>query len=305
MANFSMWINGKEMIGEVVEKERARQIYESYKQTRRDPGLLEQVNYKQFEMRIFPIPAGAEQRVKLEYYQELDFDHDWANYIYPLATVTKPGVDQTSGNLAFSIEIKSEVPIVSIRSPSHADDFVTASHTPTYYQASYEASDGDLSRDIVLSYQLERPRTGLDLITSRSTNEDGYFLITLTVGKELDEANTGMDYVFVVDASGSMADDGKLRMSRECVMAFTTALTPQDRFEMMSFNITPTSLFQELRQVDESSRQQAAQFLDSQRARGGTQLESALGATIPVQGCGSTPECRDPVGRDDRTVRPS
>src|SRR5947207_7425419 len=31
VASFSMWINGKEMIGEVVEKQRARQIYDSYK----------------------------------------------------------------------------------------------------------------------------------------------------------------------------------------------------------------------------------------------------------------------------------
>lgn len=41
VANFSMWINGKEMVGEVLEKKRAREIYESYKQTRKDPGLLE------------------------------------------------------------------------------------------------------------------------------------------------------------------------------------------------------------------------------------------------------------------------
>ena len=86
VANFSMWINGKEMIGEVVEKKRARQIYESYKAKRIDPGLLEQVDYKRFEMRIFPIAAGAEQRVKVTYYQELDFDHDQATYVYPLAT---------------------------------------------------------------------------------------------------------------------------------------------------------------------------------------------------------------------------
>src|SRR5215475_4466213 len=41
VANFSMWINGKEMVGEVVEKQRAREIYNSYKKVRRDPGLLE------------------------------------------------------------------------------------------------------------------------------------------------------------------------------------------------------------------------------------------------------------------------
>jgi len=37
VSNFSMWINGQEMIGEVLEKERAREIYNSYKQKKRDP----------------------------------------------------------------------------------------------------------------------------------------------------------------------------------------------------------------------------------------------------------------------------
>ena len=40
VADFSMWINGKEMTGEVLEKKRARQIYNRYKQIRRDPLLL-------------------------------------------------------------------------------------------------------------------------------------------------------------------------------------------------------------------------------------------------------------------------
>ena len=40
VANFSMWINGKEMVGEVVEKKRAREIYDSYKQVRRDPAVV-------------------------------------------------------------------------------------------------------------------------------------------------------------------------------------------------------------------------------------------------------------------------
>ena len=93
VANFSMWIDGKEMVGEVVEKERAREIYNSYKQVRRDPGLLEQVDYKTFEMRIFPIGPRAEQRVQISYYQELDFDSDWATYVYPLATTTREAMD--------------------------------------------------------------------------------------------------------------------------------------------------------------------------------------------------------------------
>jgi Ca-activated chloride channel homolog len=112
VANFTMWINGKEMVGEVVEKKRAREIYESYKPARQDPGLLEQVDYKTFEMRIFPIAAGAEQKVEITYYQELDFDHDWATYTYPLATTTRKGVDsKVHGKLSFDLQIKSAIPL--------------------------------------------------------------------------------------------------------------------------------------------------------------------------------------------------
>src|SRR6266576_4770880 len=112
VANFSMWINGKEMVGEVLEKKRAREIYQSYKQTRRDPGLLEQTDFKTFEMRIFPIPPNGDQKVQITYYQELDVDHDWATYVYPLATSTRKDMNsRTTGKFAFGLEVKSAVPI--------------------------------------------------------------------------------------------------------------------------------------------------------------------------------------------------
>jgi len=157
VSNFSMIINGKEMIGEVVEKERARQIYESYKQTRRDPGLLEQVDYKRFEMRVFPIAPGAEQHVKVTYYQELDVDHDWATYVYPLATKTVQNADaSTKGKFALTLDVKSEVPIVEMESPSHGDDVVTVAHGDTYHRASLETNGGDLTRDVVIAYRVQR-----------------------------------------------------------------------------------------------------------------------------------------------------
>src|SRR5213594_1472560 len=125
VANFSMWINGKEMVGEVLEKQRAREIYNAYKQVRRDPGLLEQSDFRTFDMRIFPIGPEADQKVQITYYQELDYDHDTATYIYPLASVTRKGVDsRATGKFAISFELKSAVPIVQIDSPSHASAFV-------------------------------------------------------------------------------------------------------------------------------------------------------------------------------------
>lgn len=277
VANFSMWIGGKEMVGEVVEKDRARQIYESYKQTRRDPGLLEQVDFKSFEMRIFPIAAQAEQRVKVTYYQELEFDHDWAVYVYPLATVTRANVDpRVSGKFGLTLDVKSEVPIVKMESPSHADGFVIQSHTSNYCQASLETPGGQLNRDLVITFKTSRPRTGLDVISSRQANEDGYFMLTLTAGEELAEQLGGMDYVFILDVSGSMATDGKLRLSRESLFAFFDALGDQDRFEVITFNVSPNTLFNELAKVNSETKGSARTFLESQSARGGTVLRPAI-----------------------------
>jgi Ca-activated chloride channel family protein len=280
VSNFSMWINGKEMVGEVVEKERAREIYDSYKRQRRDPGLLEQVDYKRFEMRIFPIAAGAEQRVRIAYYQELDFDHDRANYTYPLATAPRTGVDQrTTGKFAFSLDVKSEVPVTEMTSPSHPDEFVIVKHADAHYwQASLETNGADLSRDLVIDYGVERPHTGIDLITSKTGGEDGYFQLTLTAGKELEEHVQGSDYVFVVDVSGSMTNDGKLALSREAVKAFVQSLGDEDRFELITFNIAATPLFNAPAPVNVENQQRAGEFLNSQKAMGGTILNPAIQA---------------------------
>jgi Ca-activated chloride channel family protein len=277
VANFSMWINGKEMVGEVLEKKRAREIYDSYKQRRQDPGLLEQVDFKTFEMRIFPIAPNGDQKVQLTYYQELDVDHDTATYVYPLATATRKNVDsRTTGRFAFNVEMKSAIPIGSVESPSHAKDFVIAKHTESLYQASLEAKEGSLARDIVIAYQLTRPKTGFDLVASKRGGEDGYFSLTLTAGEDLAKLDGGMDYVFLLDISGSMAADGKLLLSKDSIGAFVNELSDQDRIEIITFNVQPNLAFKELRNASAQNKEATETFLASQQARGGTVLNPAV-----------------------------
>jgi Ca-activated chloride channel family protein len=279
VANFSMWINGKEMVGEVVEKKRALQIYDSYKRRGKDPGLLEQASFKTFEMRIFPIAPRAEQRVEITYYQELDFDHDWATYVYPLATITQEGRDsRTHGKFGLNLEVRSEVPITAMESPSHGKDFAFAKNGEGHWQASLETANGDLNRDVVLAYHTARPHTGVDLLASRVPGEDGYFLLTLTAGEELAKREAGMDYVFVLDVSGSMNEAGKLALARGSLDAFIEALGTEDRFEVITFNVAAKELFRELKSADAGNKKTAVSFLGSQEARGGTFLEPALRA---------------------------
>ena len=277
VANFSMWIAGKEMVGEVLEKKRAREIYDSYKQQRRDPGLLEQTDYRTFEMRIFPIAAGAEQKVQITYYQELDFDHDWATYVYPLATNSRGKADsRTTGRFAIDFDVQSAIPITDVESPSHPGAFVIAKHGDGYCQASLETKGGSLAKDVVLATHLRRPKTGIDVLTSARAGEDGFFTVTITAGDDAPGKDTGADYVFVLDVSGSMRDDGKLLLSKDCIGAFLNELGAQDRFEVMTFNIQPRLAFNTKRGADAQAKQDAMAFLTAAQANGGTVLNPAI-----------------------------
>ena len=101
------------------------------------------------------------------------------------AATTFVGSRQVSAILATSTstaveDVRSEIPIESVTSPSHGDEFVTARHADSYWQASLETTGGDLNRDVVLAFKTERARTGLDLVASRESGEDGFFQLTFT-----------------------------------------------------------------------------------------------------------------------------
>ena len=57
LTEFTMIMNGKKVVGEVLERDKARGIYEAIVAKQRDPALLEYVGRKLFRARVFPIPA--------------------------------------------------------------------------------------------------------------------------------------------------------------------------------------------------------------------------------------------------------
>ena len=64
---FTMWVNGKEVKGELVEADKARQIYTSIVRRTQDPGLLEYIGNNLLQLQVFPIPPKSDQKVALSY----------------------------------------------------------------------------------------------------------------------------------------------------------------------------------------------------------------------------------------------
>src|SRR6202521_4607636 len=64
---FSMWVNDKEVPGELVEAAKARQIYQSIVQRTLDPGLLEYMDNNLLRLRVFPVPPKGDQKIAISY----------------------------------------------------------------------------------------------------------------------------------------------------------------------------------------------------------------------------------------------
>ena len=74
VAEFTVWIDGKPITGEVLEKKQARQVYESEKAAGRDAGLMEQDDYRSFDTRVSPVRAGQVTRIRFAYIQPAHID---------------------------------------------------------------------------------------------------------------------------------------------------------------------------------------------------------------------------------------
>jgi Ca-activated chloride channel family protein len=127
VAEFAMWIDGKPVIGEVAEKKRAREIYEQEKAAGREAGVTEKDSYKTFDIRVAPVRAGQDQRVKLTYLQPAHVDTGIGRYVYPLE---EGGVDEeklafwtanekVSQRFSFDLRIRSAYPVDAVRAASH------------------------------------------------------------------------------------------------------------------------------------------------------------------------------------------
>ncbi|HEV3342896.1 MAG TPA: VIT domain-containing protein [Pirellulales bacterium] len=290
VSNFSMWINGKEVIGEVLERQQARQIYQQVTRVeRKDPGLLEQVDHKTFEMRVFPVPARGTQQVQITYYQPVDYDSGFGTYVYPLEM--DEAASRLSGELSLMVDVKSEIPLKRTWSPSHGDALVTAEMGPGRYRAGIEQAQGNLDRDFVLVYELERERMGLNLVTSRAAGDDGYFLLLVTPGAAYDEPRKQVNVTYVLDVSGSMNTAGKLDVARQAALEGIKAMREGDTFNVIAFNIAPTSLAPQPLAVNDENRQRALDFLQSLEGRGGTDIVPALEQAMTMQ----VPQARNAV----------
>jgi Ca-activated chloride channel family protein len=277
---FTMWMNGKEVHGELVEADKARSIYTDIVRRTQDPGLLEYMGNNLLKLRVFPVPAHGDQKVSLSYTSVAANDGGLIEYVYPLRG---DGKNATAvENVSIEVTLKSQHPLQSIYSPSHAITVTRADDRHATAHLKGTAASG--ARDFQLYYTSGGEDVGLTTLFQRPGKpDDGHFLLLISPRAELARSKqVPRDIVFVLDTSGSMQGK-RIEQARAALNYCIGNLHTHDRFGLIHFATVVTRYRDQLLPASQANLHQAKKWVAGLEAAGSTNIDEALAAALALR----------------------
>ncbi len=278
---FTMWIDGKETSGELIEAGKARDVYTSIVRRTQDPGLLEYMNNGLLRMRVFPVPAKGDQKVALSYTAVAQREGGLVEYVYPLKTDGK--ATATLEEFSVKATVKSQHGVQNVYSPTHAINLKKTSDKEVSVE--FNREQALLDKDFQLVYTLGDKDVSLTALTHRPVSaENGYFMFLVSPRVEIPkDYQVPRDMVLVLDTSGSMRANGKMEQAKKAMRYCLDNLSGKDRFAMINFATTVNKYKDNL--IDATSEQvaQARKWVDALEPTGGTAINDALAAALSLR----------------------
>lgn len=279
VSDFSYWMGDKEIKGELLDRDKARHIYEEIVRKLRDPALLEYTGQGLFQARIFPIAAHGEAQTKLQYTQLLRGENGLVRFRH---AVKLGRTNPNRGKLVIDVTIRSQTPVKSAYSPTHKLEVLRKSDHEI--RAGVELDNTDFNTDFELIYTLTEKDFGVNVLAHRPAGEAGYFMLLLAPKQEWTEEEIAhKDIVFALDTSGSMSGE-KIGQAKKAFAFCLKALRPEDRFGLLTFATEVRLFADKLLPADPENVKRAIDFVNKLEATGSTALNEALVRSVELFG---------------------
>ncbi len=277
--NMSVVVNGKEAKAEILDVEKANQVFTEIVKEGGSPALLEYYGNQLIQTKVPKVAAGATITVKLTYTTLLKKRGGLVRL--QMLNTNPKALMQPLKSASVTVNIRSKTPIKNLYSPTHEIKIV---ETPEWdVSAKWEAKDYLPENPFVLYYQTTDEQLGASLLTHRELGEKGAFMLMLspTVGKGAGQITESQilpkDIVFCVDTSGSMIENKKMDQAKEALNYCIKHLRPQDRFNIVDFGTSSRNLSADgLIPFNDTNGKRALNYVEKLSARGGTAIQEAL-----------------------------
>ncbi|PRP92863.1 Vault protein inter-alpha-trypsin [Enhygromyxa salina] len=236
VTGLAMEIDGQLMDGEILERDRARKIYEEIVDSMRDPALLEWEAGQTFKLRVFPIEPGERKRVVMRYMAPLLPDDDAESGFSVAIPTAAPAMQTSIPSLTVSVDGREVLArqdhaarenLSVALGPSSVPAFVEEPHAGQRYLAA--RLDLDWAAVPEPSASVGRRRTVIVVDSSRSALES-WALAREAVATVLDGLDPADEFMLVAaDLDTRVFGDGFLRNeagARAAALAFLAEIDP-------------------------------------------------------------------------------
>ncbi len=273
--DMSVAVGGKPMRAEILDAERAKQVFQELVKEGGSPAVLGYYGYQLIEAEIPRIPAGGRATMQVRFSTVLKKQGD----LLRLECLNLKGAAQPLDSAELNVTLRGDVPVVNVYSPTHP--IVVDTSAEDHVAATWSAKDYEPDRPFVLYYQLAETPLAASLLTHRELDDEGTFLLLLSPTGGPDGFGPDdvlpKDVVFCVDTSGSMIQDGKIDQAKAALVHCLEQLRPGDRFNIVDFSTSVRAFSKEpLIEANDESIAQAVAYAQALSARGGTAIQEAL-----------------------------
>ncbi len=278
LSRFAMEVEGKLVEGELVERVRAREVYEGIVRRMQDPALLEWMPGNVFKARIFPIEPWSPKRVILAYSQAPRMWNGALQYVYPL--VSEKTKEHPPESLAVRAEFRFARPIERLECPTHRADVARRDAR----SARVELALRNARPEENFHVRVELAPEEIAVAAHRPPGEDGVLGVAFAPRLPEAEAPPG-SFVFVVDRSARMGE-AELEIARRVVERMAARLSPADRVGIVAHHIGTSAARADF--ATEERREEWGRFLRDLRGEGASDVLGALRAAAGLAPAGAT-----------------
>jgi tetratricopeptide (TPR) repeat protein len=267
VSEFAMYVDGRRVTGEVLERRRARQVFEYIRRQQRDPALLEWVGGNLFKMRVFPIEPYSEKRIQLGYTQVLPRRDGRVTYTYPL--VSEKLLRNPLRELAIDFRVHCSAGLGELSSPTH-EVATAASDDGLRGVAAFRARNYTPKRDFTVTYAAPGAPECLAFANRRPDEADGYFMLQICPEAKLAARAEAKRVLVVVDGSASTGLR-EYAAAAEFAAAMAT-LSPDREFALVRGGQRPEPWRPAFARPEEGSTAAVREFLKARPPLGATDL---------------------------------
>ncbi|WP_370880106.1 marine proteobacterial sortase target protein [Labrys monachus] len=307
-----MVVGGRVVVADIREKQQARAIYERAKAGGRRAALVEQQRPNLFMNAIANIGPGDTVVIQIDYQEPVRQADDTFSLRVPLVVAPRfsPGlgeartvafeggrgwgrVDQPApaapvldparnppvNPVSIHVDLAAGFPIGEVTSAFHRID--VAIEGPDRRRISLADGAVPADRDFELRWKAVPSRTpAVGLFRERVGNDDYLLAFVTPPAAERGEAERRpREITFVIDNSGSMGGTS-IEQAKASLAYALGRLTPADRFNVIRFDDTMTSLFGGTLPADADNLRRAQAFVAALQANGGTVMVPPMLAAL-------------------------